>query len=269
MQIVLVSQCTKSLQFSPFRQWPTELPSLAWRNHLVTGFESEQAVSVGDDIEHLSQLLRFYYPELSLVELAFLKRCLEKIEPAIFPKLVEQLQWRFSQELEETLEVILQLPINFQAWCHRKKIGVRDLAPLKSIGQETITPLLNVIAQKDLAKNFGVQILELAAELLLLELTNERLLQNADKSVETWLNDLRTLRFPNTSALDEQSQRKLKNLSWPPKVDVQWVRKGDISGLRVEFFCASQLELEKKLTSLKHVTDDLRANPEKLWTQNS
>ena len=108
--------------------------------------------------------------------------------------------------------------------------------------------------------------LELLVELHLLGRKMEVLLQDSTQAAP-WIQSLKCLRFPTTSASDQNGSDKLKSLPWPAHVETKWARQGDRSGIEIRIRAESQSELERKLQGLEHVSQLLKQEPGKLWSR--
>src|SRR5438128_1306046 len=104
-----ISQCNTSLDFLPRAVWPSVFPALAWRGHLVCGFERSQGEALELGESNLVEILKSCHPELGLAEFARLQSRLEKALPDLFREFREPLcsayQMRWSDRLQQTFAI--------------------------------------------------------------------------------------------------------------------------------------------------------------------
>lgn len=101
----------------------------------------------------------------------------------------------------------------------------------------------------------GLKILELSTEILLIN-PNQYLFDemfDKNKNSETWIKQLQALRFPLTTARDEQQEQKMIKLSWPVGSKVKFERRGDRSGVELKYFITSPADMIKLISSLERV----------------
>lgn len=262
-----LSHCKKSWDFSPCQPWPQGLPAFCWQTELLTGFERDQgeALDLSED-GSLLQVFHSVYPKLSLPELARLWNLVK--ESPLWADQVSELfrlhSLRWNQELEKTVQLLIQLPMEFQTWCSDKQLGARDLAPLRALDLNLAEGLWTSLAQCQLSKSQGVQALEWSVDLLLMGKTWQEIQPQAGTSGQGWLAQLKTWRFPNTESVDESKKAKTARLPWPARTQGQWLRQGDRGLLEVRLQADSLEDFRKKLSGLAKVEKAL-AGEDLLW----
>jgi len=253
-----ISQCSRSLDFQPHAVWSSVLPALAWRGHLVCGFDrtSGSALELSDS-ENLVEVIKATYPDLCLSELARLLRAVEVTLPDAGAQFREPLfsayGLRFSDRLQQTLEILLNTPVSFQNWVDEKKLGVRDLSALLAlpvIGD--FIPFLKAMVRVPISKVEGVRALELGVELFLINRPLNDLLPSSDNPA-MYLRRLEQWRRPRTSENDETWRETVALWPWPAQVQGQWQRFGDQAGLEIKIRTTSPGDFAKKLERLSTI----------------
>jgi hypothetical protein len=269
MQFCQISQCTKNLEFTKYRKWPSPLPAIAWKKHLLCGFERFDGQVIDMDCD-LSELLKSIYVELSLTELAQLSA----LKPGLisqedFDSILKAYALKSNSDLQSILQILPQTPPEFQDFVHHKKIGPRELSPLRAVPiLADIAELLISIAVSPLSKSQAVVILEMTIDLYLMGRPLSDLIKGDDERAEAWLERISGHRLPLTKKTDQEFTLKTSAFSWPSHVKAEWVRKGDQSGLQISLFATSQLDFRKKLLGINKINDELTLAPEKLWTKS-
>lgn len=257
MSLKQISQCAKDLNFQPRAKWPAALPAVCWKGQLLCGFDRLDGVSV--DVSEtqncaLHEAIFATYPRLGLGELSRLIRLLRLQDELLFNKVTEPLlakySLRWSERLANTFEKLNETPKVFQDWLDDKQCGPRDVASLLAVNDpNAIEVLLEHFTLLNLSKSSGVQALELAIELYLLEAKMADLLPG-EQSGEEWLKKLVQWRRPETSRTDSEMAGKVRRWPWPSHVQAEWVRRGDESGVAIHIHAKSAEDLELKLKKL-------------------
>lgn len=262
-----LSQCDRSLNFHPHREWPGALPALAWKGILLTGFDR----SVGDALDLFEnsrctwlEAFTACYPELGLAELSRLYSLLSCAHPSLAQEfqtmLFQAYALRWCDRLTQTVEVIVRTPPEFQALIDDKKWSARDLAPLLAVTDvTTVAPLLSALSELSLSKNQAVQALELVVELFMMGQPLRDLLPSSDDG-DAYLRRLVSWRKPASSLRDEEWRETVGRWPWPAQVQGAWQRFGDQAGLEIKIRTTSPQDFDKKLERLLSIRDTWSCN---------
>lgn len=164
----------------------------------------------------------------------------------------------------ELSKIFDQFP-TFHEWVKDKKLNPKDLSILTEF--QTIFPIKNLlqwIEKQQPSHSQGKQILELGGELLLMNKPIHNLLLNEKKS-SSLIENLRQLRFPETSSRDEIKSRIVKHLPWTKFIKAKWTRQNDRGALSVHFQSFSLKDFKQKIQKLNSVYEHLDKGSEKLW----
>jgi hypothetical protein len=257
-------QCDRSLDFQPRQSWPEVLPALAWRGYLLSGFNRRQQRGTGEAALDLSEanlvdVMKAAYAELSLGEMARCLRLLQLHLPAVYAEFREPLLnaygWRWSERLQETLDLLLATPLEFQAWVDEKKTGPRDLASLLALPQiEAFLPFLSALARLSISKSEGVRALELGVELFLMGRELSDLLPSGENP-GLYLRQLEKWRRPRAAGHDEHWREDVSRWPWPSHVQGRWQRFGDEAGLEIKIRTTSPQDFLKQLERLHSIRE--------------
>lgn len=259
-----ISQCSVELDFQPLTAWPQSLPALAINSYVVAGFQQELAFDHKVDLEDkqkMADLFKSVHSEISFAECAKLIKLSQNLDWFPINEILGKLGWHANQNFFSTAEKLVQAPIGFQKWCAEKKLGPMDLAPLNSIDIDQLKFIFLDILNLEASKNWGTKALELGTELILLgknksDIQAQNLLKKENLSrqdLETWVQALETLRFPETQKRDQTFKDKLTALPWPGSSQAKWTRHGDQSGVELKLFVTQPADLKKYLNSLEKV----------------
>lgn len=262
MDIASISQCDKDLDFQPRSVWPAAMPALAWKGQLLGGFSRSIGAAVDLFEIHRAPLLeslKACYPELGLAEIARLSRRLAKVWPETFQELRSgfflEYGLRGGERLEQTLEMLVQAPPEFQEWVDAKKCGPRDLSPLLALkDMPAFSPFLSAMTTIGLSRAEGARALELGVELFLMGRPLSDILPTQDSGVQ-YLRQLEKWRRPETLSGDEQWRDTVSRWPWPAQVQASWQRFGDQSGLEVKLRATSPQDFNKKLERMLSIGD--------------
>jgi hypothetical protein len=255
--------CQFDLDFAPRSPTPPILPTFVWKNQALNHF-SGQGLGLQDVSDSpLASVLPQIYPSLSFAELAEFYHKTKRIGLAAEPEaLFAAYRFRWDGRLEKILAAFCALPTEFKNWCAEHELSPRDLSPIISLSKpDMLQELYLVLAQERVGRNQGAQILELAAELMLMDHAWEQIAPPLARSsgwIDSWLVRLKTLRFPVTSSRDDDQQAQLAELPWSKDFSTKWIRSGDKSGLEVKFLLTSKNDLQKKLEALSRVHEGWR-----------
>jgi hypothetical protein len=100
-----------------------------------------------------------------------------------------------------------------------------------------------------------LHIMEILTDLIAMGHTEGLFLE--DKDLETWRQNLRTLRYPNTQKRDAELRTHLEALPWPHGSKVKFERRGDRSGIELKIFISSPVDITKIMAALERVREEL------------
>ena len=251
MQTTTISQCTKIYQFRSFEKWPKHLPAIAWESHLLCGFdrqENETVVHLGSNEGTFIQVFQSIYKELCFAEFAELSLVLGD-DVTEFAR-AYHFSWNHNQQ--QLIQNFLKLSESFQNWCLEKKVAANELAILNSFKNlDSLKRVCEFIVSHSAGKQIGIQILEMAGELILMEKDIQDILNST--SAEIFLAEVKKRRFPQSTALDQTQEQWLKSLGWPSTSQTKWIRRGDKSGVELKLFFSTPLELQKNIVQLQRI----------------
>lgn len=249
-----ISQCSRHLDFHPRVNWPSVLPAVAWRGHLLCGFERMAGEAVELEREtSLAEALKALYAELGLSQIARLMESLTGELESWREPVCTAFGLRWSDRLQQTCKSLLKSPREFQNWVDEKKVGARDLAPLLAL--DDVSPFslfLKEVVALGVSKAEGVRIVELGVELYLMGRSVQELLP-ANETAAAHLRRLEQWRRPMSAELDEGWKKTVAQWPWPSQVQGQWQRFGDQSGIEIKIRTTSPSDLLKKLERLNQI----------------
>lgn len=254
------TQCNASLFFEPRSAWPSVLPAIAWRGHILCGFDSKSEAPALDLADaSFVESVKACYSELGLAEFARFAQVLAKNLPEIFREsyvgLAEAYGWRWNDRFLQTIETLASLPKEFQNWVDDKSVGPRDLSSLLSLPTPSeFDPFLLALIKLPFSKSEGVRAIELGVELLLLGSPLNELLPN-DMKPSVYLTYLEKARRPMVSTQDDSLREDVAKWPWPSQVHGQWQRTGDQAGLEIKIRTTSPDDLMKKLEKLSCIRE--------------
>jgi len=257
MELRSLTQCSREFDFQPLQKWPEILPAIAWRGHLVTGFDrnpsSGFAVNIVDG--QLGDLLKACYPQLGLGELARLRPRLEKYATEeAWSEICANWGWRWQERLRLTLELILRLPLDLQNFFDEKNLGARELSPLLALPDTTeVTAILQTL--RNFSRSEFTQALELVVELLLMGESPPTLLLQNGQATAVYLKMLNQKRRPQTSQQDQIWQERVSKWPWPAQTRGTWQRFGDQTGVEIHLKSSSPEDLAKQLARLETIRE--------------
>jgi hypothetical protein len=146
-------------------------------------------------------------------------------------------------------------------------VGYRDLASLRllfknNFDEEGMNILLSKLTSLSPSHQKGLQALDLAAELLLLPVNVDKVVDGS-ANIESWLLHLQQLRRPESHRRDQREQNLLKELPLPRNIKVRWERRNDTTGVEVRFFVSSAREFKDRLDQLSKIKEQIG---DELWT---
>jgi len=138
----------------------------------------------------------------------------------------------------------------FRKWTVAKKLNSSHLSILTEFEDlEKIKPLICWIETHGASHSQGIQILELAGELLLKN-QNIAPFLSACQEPESIIRELKKLRFPESSSREEKKREILNKLRLGGSIQAKWIREKDRTGLKLEFKSFSQKDLKQKIEKL-------------------
>ena len=158
------------------------------------------------------------------------------------------------------LELIFkEFPV-FNKWAVEKKLNATHLSILTEFNQlETIKNLIHWIETHLVSHSEGVQILDLAGELLLMDKNITPLLKQ-HQTTTPLIKELKKLRFPNSSLSEEKKRELLNKMDLGSSIQAKWMRQKDRTGLQLQFTSFSPRDFKQKIEKLKSLY-----NENKLW----
>ena len=164
----------------------------------------------------------------------------------------------------ELKKILTQFP-DFQKWVKERKLDSGHLSLLTELSDKKKLPsLLNWISKNKPSHSKGIQIMELAGELLLMGSSLDDIFETTQRP-EDLLKQLKKLRYPLTSKQEEQKTKKVQNLPWPRQMKGRWIRQNDRTGLEIQFQCFSMKEFKQKIQNLQYVADQIEKKEPDLW----
>lgn len=279
MLLTQVADCQKDLYFGPLQPWPEALPAMAWGSQLLTGFDRTQGPALdlsqgGASEASFLKALVACYPSLTLPELARIYQSwivLDKtseLEGFSWHEFFAFYSFRDSEVFRQTLLGLAQMPDDFQNWVSEKSLGTKDLAILRSFKDvKDLEPAALWLITHKASKSTGVQILETAGELRLMDYDWEKILPDEEITPEQWLVRLKSQRYPMNEARLLDKNKKLMQLPWPAHTQARWSRLGDETGLEIRFQVRSLSDFQKKLAGLEKMQEPLKDSTEVLWSK--
>lgn len=257
-QLISIKQCVNVFDFKPESPWPVGLPAVAIQGLVIAGFSSSEFVFnhlVEPNSTQALDIWKSVHPDLSFAECARLSLKLQN-SPWTPETLLSLWGFPWRDQQVVAAEWLLCQTESFQKWAAQKKLAPNDIAGLRVVATEKLSPFLSEVIQRDLSKSFALQLLELSVDLLYFEESSEKILSLWPKNkndIELSLKNLKALRYPQTTALDLQLEGQMKSLPWPGTSQAKWVRHGDRAGIELKLFVSQPSDLKKYLVSLERV----------------
>ncbi len=245
------------LDFQPQTVPPQALPQCVWNTHILWAGSTSNLAS--QDLSGLafSTAVASIYTGLNFGEVATISEWATAAEIQYDREaLFAAYQFRYDAKMEKTLKLWSTLPSAFRTWAIQHGISSGDLYPLCALREaSSLHPALLKIAGLQASRSQGVQLLERLTECALLN-TDSALWTKNSSSVSDWIQNLNSIRFPQTLHRDSTRQNKLL-VGWPKSFSTRWLRQGDRSGVEVKFFVSSKRELAEKISTLNRVHEGL------------
>ena len=160
-------------------------------------------------------------------------------------------------------DILKQFP-DFEQWVKDKKLDFASLSLLTEFSDiQTIQTLLAWISRNRPSHSQGIQILELAGELLLMGSPLDALFETT-QTTEDLLKNLKKRRYPLSSKKEEDKAHIIQSLPWPKQMKGRWIRQNDKTGLEVQFRCFSMKDFKQKIQNLQHVISEIEEK-NNLW----
>lgn len=267
MKFVDLATVNRDWDFSPLKPWSKLLPPIVWQGQQLTSFT--QTEGQGVDLSHLElgSVLKSCYASLEIGELARLLALIDKTsgpDKNFLPQILRQYAYREREETLMLFRLISTMPVTFLKWLDSRTVALRELAIIHSAPtMAAMNQVAEHIARLEMSRSNGVRALELAGELLLLNVVLPKW-KEADKRGEVWLKELQEARYPQTTARDLQAEQIAEGMPWPAHLQVNWQRQGDQAGLEVKFFASSAEDWRKRIASMRQI-EDLVAEKSDLW----
>lgn len=237
---------------------------MAWNYHLLSGFRRDEGMvfDISSTASSFIEAFQSCHPDLTLPELARFYTAIKNVKSLIededsWSQFFSFYQLRYQESLIKILEKVCQCPLSFQNWLSEKQFGARELEVLNAVAVGDINPLLQVWNTKELSKSEGSLALEYAVELFLLGKTWSEILPEQDLKSKAFLQHLKSMRYPETTAKDESRKKGLRALPWPTQIQANWSRQGDQAGIEIRFRVSSLNDFNKKLKGLNQVEEVL------------
>ena len=162
-------------------------------------------------------------------------------------------------------DILKQFP-DFQQWVKNKKLTAFHLSLLTEFSDmQILQALLSWIGRNRPSHSQGVQVLELAGELLLMGIPLDAVFETSQKP-EILLKKLKKLRHPLASKKEEQKANIVQAFPWPEQMNGRWIRQNDRTGLEVQFRCFSTKEFKQKIQSLQHIVRHMEEKKQNPWS---
>ena len=166
----------------------------------------------------------------------------------------------------ELKEIFKEFPL-FYKWSCEKKLNATDLSILTEFkNSSAFKPLIEWIEKHPVSHSEGKQILELGGELLLMERSLQSVLQRHNQAT-TLIKDLKKLRYPKYTLLDEKKTKIIKGLKLDSSLKAVWRQDQDRGVLSIQFQSSSLKDLKQKINKLESVYQQLKEGKEKLWQE--
>lgn len=258
MELISFNICNKSLDFQPNAPWPKNWPAFAWNQFLIAGFKENSPYALNFSSKDVKFLHLFHtcHPYLLLSELSRITSTWKNIENLFlsWEDFFSTYGLKNAQPLFSLFPIFANTPLAFQKWADQKKIHPSELRILKSLKDiSSISPLLQWMAEENLSHSVGLSVLEQGVELILMNLSLEKIL-NLNLSQEDTIKMIEQKRKPLSYSKQQIKKEKLKKILWPSGVNSQWQRKGDKTGLEIKIWCQNQKELEEKLSKVNQLS---------------
>ncbi len=232
----------------------------AIEQQIIKNFSSSSATAISINfLDKKTSVASFFsiVPQLSLVQFCFLLR--SSTFSQIFDEeyFSSKAQLGNLSQIKSLVSFITSLNQDFLTWLHEKNLRAQDLASAILVKPEQLEKFLSAFLQLAPSKSEGVQILELLADLILLEKTDEALLSSLQKNAPAALGKLKELRYPQATTRDRLQSHL--NLSWPQNVNAKFQRRGDRAGFDLQVFVGNSNELKKTINHLEKVIEEWKS----------
>ena len=145
--------------------------------------------------------------------------------------------------------IFKEFPI-FYKWTVKKQLNETHLSILTEFKDSNqLKNLISWIENHNVSHSQGVQILDLAGELLLMGKNITPLLEKHRES-DTLIKELKKLRFPESSLREERKKKLLNKLNLAESIEAKWIREKDRTGIQIQFKSFSAKDLKQKIEKL-------------------
>ncbi len=145
------------------------------------------------------------------------------------------------------------------SWFETKKMKPSDLTFLNILKTESEKIRISECFLKCYLLNASfsdtLQILELATELVMIN--SESAVASDTTDLNVWKNELKKLRYPQTTLSDQDLKNKLESLPWPYGAKIKFERRGDRAGVELKLFITSTADLTKSISALERVKEQI------------
>ena len=155
----------------------------------------------------------------------------------------------------------------FHQWVKDKKLNTKELTILEEFKKDSpIKSLLLWIANHKVTHSEGLQILDYAGELILMNENLDSLFQKQTKA-SALIEQLKKLRNPKSSARSAKKSQIVKHLPWNPSIKAKWLRQNDKEGIFISFPIFSLKDFKQKIQNLNSIYKQLEESKNKLWKE--
>ena len=237
------------LNFRPLSEPSSLFPPMVVGGIQISGFQSILE-PIQRDYE-LGSAIFETYPELSLPELARLLTNLESLGQSASEVLLRY-GLRDNEITRNVLGFVSSLPDALQDFLSERDFQVGDIrAFLPSQNSTTqMVQFMEHCVSLRMSKSQFVEACELAGELI--ELGDFDWDHQLDR--EKLIKFLKRKRYPNATQKDEQRTLNTKKQRWPSRSQVNWTRRGDLSGLEIKLFISSPAEFVRAVEEISRVS---------------
>jgi hypothetical protein len=263
-EFIDISTCQRSWNFGPRQKLSEILPAWAVDGFLISGFDLESPHPVqnvtGANPAQAAELVFSLYPRLSWPEIVRLQH-----RPAIQEKidinlLLSQYGTKWDDHWQKTSDFLIQWPGPVQDFISEKDVRAVDVRVLEPLPVELQKDILDLLVVLKPSKTQFCQMLEMAAELLLMETPAEAIMELLKRPNP--LENLRQLRFPMTTEADLKLKEQVQKWPWPKSIAASAQRRGDVQGVEIKFFVKNVSEFEKILSGLQNVCSAWKSKDE-------
>lgn len=159
---------------------------------------------------------------------------------------------------------------SLKSWAQTKSVSVAELVQFQgflsllttSKQRQEFEKIISSYVQSNPSFSDTVHAIELVIDLVLLgrseQVMDFNLLTNLDRRINQtkWIENLKSIRFPETVMRDQDREQKLKALPWPATFKIKAERRGDRHGVEIKTFVSSSADLVKMISSLERIKSE-------------